>query len=579
MGRSTGRVEWIVCGVAVLAVVARLAFLGQRIAHWDEGRVAYWILRRPENGWVYRPIVHGPFVQHTTRVVFDLLGPTDASMRLVVAVLGGLLPLSALLFRSRLEGGETVALAVVLAANPLLVYFSRFMRSDVPLAVFAFVALGFALRGLDEGRPQDLLGSGTALGLAFTTKENAVLYLLSWTGAVTLIAATVLYRRREAGRLRDTVTTWRGRIRERAVAWWQFAAGGAVLFAVVFVFFYAPRAGTDGGLGLWRALGGSASLLAVVEAATIDVVVAAVDLWIGDASANAYGPYLLHFAVVTAVGAGSTVAFALVGLADVLSTTTATVERVRTRRLVVFCGWWGLSAFVGYPYATDIKAPWLAVHVAIPLAIPAAVGIATAVREARADPPMLDDGSLDGASVLQRHARLVFAALLVVSALQVGAVAVGTSYTYPTHSANIVAQTGQPGSDLRPTVERIDRAAATDGVLYYGSLAVANEAVNDSPPAATRWYDRLPLPWYTERAGTRVTSARTPSDMPADPPPIVVVYPSEEGEIVDRLDGYQRHERAILQLGGNRTLRIGSYERRFGGQSLVYYVDESELSE
>ena len=39
-----------------------------------------------------------------------------------------------------------------------------------------------------------------------------------------------------------------------------------------------------------------------------------------------------------------------------------------------------------------------------------------------------------------------------------GAVAVGTSYTYPTHSANIVAQTGQPGSDLRPTVDRIDRA-------------------------------------------------------------------------------------------------------------------------
>jgi len=361
------------------------------------------------------------------------------------------------------------------------------------------------------------------------------------------------------------------------VAWWPFAAGGAALFALVFVFFYAPRAGADGGLGLWRALGGSVSLFAVVEAATVDVVVAAVDLWIGDATSNAYGPFLLHFAVVTVVGAGSTVVFAVVGVVDLLAGDA--VERVRTRRLVAFCGWWGLSAFVGYPYATDIKAPWLAVHVAIALAIPAAVGIAAAVREARAEPPTTDDSLLTDSAALQRHARHVFAALLVVSTLQVGAVAVGTSYTYPTHSANIVAQTGQPGSDLRPTVDRIDRAAATEGVLYYGSLAVADEGSNDSPPAASNWYDRLPLPWYTERSGTPVTSARTPSEIPADPPPMVVVYPREEDEIADRLDGYDRRERAILQLGGNRTLRIAGYERRFGGQSLVYYVDDSELPE
>jgi len=199
MGRPFSRPARAVLGVTGLALLARLLFLGQRIAHWDEGRVAYWILKRPENGWVYRPIVHGPFVQHTTSVVFDLLGPTDATMRLVVAVLGGLLPLAALLFRSRLGDGETVALAVVLAANPLLLYFSRFMRSDVPLAVFSFVAFGFFLRAVDEGRPRDLLGTGAALGLAFTTKENALLYLLSWTGAATLVVAAVLYRRHEAG--------------------------------------------------------------------------------------------------------------------------------------------------------------------------------------------------------------------------------------------------------------------------------------------------------------------------------------------------------------------------------------------
>src|SRR6056297_3175322 len=95
--------------VVAAGLVARLLFLGQRVAHFDEGRVAYWALNYLETGEIsYRYIVHGPLAQYADAWVFALLGANDFTMRLFVAVIGALLPLSALLFRQRLRDTETV---------------------------------------------------------------------------------------------------------------------------------------------------------------------------------------------------------------------------------------------------------------------------------------------------------------------------------------------------------------------------------------------------------------------------------------------------------------------------------------
>lgn len=60
--------------LAAFALALRVVDLGTRVAHWDEGRVAYWVLRYLETGvWSYRPIIHGPFVQHAARLSFELL--------------------------------------------------------------------------------------------------------------------------------------------------------------------------------------------------------------------------------------------------------------------------------------------------------------------------------------------------------------------------------------------------------------------------------------------------------------------------------------------------------------------------
>src|SRR6056297_2220217 len=98
-----------VLAITALALAVRLVGLGVRIFHWDEGRVAYWILRYHESGqFAYRPIVHGPFLFIVNDWVFSIpfLGASDFSARLIVALVGGLLPLSAWLLRDRLRDAE-----------------------------------------------------------------------------------------------------------------------------------------------------------------------------------------------------------------------------------------------------------------------------------------------------------------------------------------------------------------------------------------------------------------------------------------------------------------------------------------
>ncbi|MFW5956068.1 MAG: flippase activity-associated protein Agl23, partial [Halorhabdus sp.] len=180
--------------VVVLALVLRLAGLGVRVAHWDEGRVGYWILRTAATGhWEYRPIIHGPFVQHVTRWLIGVVGPSDFTMRFPVALIGSVLPLSALLFRTRLRDSETIALGLVLALNPLLLYYSRFMRSDLPVAAFSFVALGALVAAVDTDRRRYLHLAVISFALALTAKENSILYLLSWLGAGTAVLGAWIF--------------------------------------------------------------------------------------------------------------------------------------------------------------------------------------------------------------------------------------------------------------------------------------------------------------------------------------------------------------------------------------------------
>ena len=189
---------WGVLVAVVVALVLRLVFLGDRVAHYDEGRVAYWSLHTLDTGhFAYRRIIHGPLLQHLDRYLFGIVGATDFVMRFPVAIIGGLLPASALLFRRHLRRVEVVAMAFILALNPVLLYYSRFMRSDILVAAFMFTALGFLVRYYDTRNHRYLYLVTALVMLGFGSKENAIVYVLTWIGAAFLLADQALYRSRE----------------------------------------------------------------------------------------------------------------------------------------------------------------------------------------------------------------------------------------------------------------------------------------------------------------------------------------------------------------------------------------------
>ena len=158
------------------AAVMRLWDLGARAMHHDESLHAYysWNLARGE-GYEHLPMMHGPFQFEANAAVFYVLGDSDVSARLLYAVFGSLLVVLPLLLRSRLGRPGALTVAVMLAFSPALLYFSRFARNDILMAVWTLGLVISMWRYLDEGRPRYLYAAAALLAVAFATKETAYL--------------------------------------------------------------------------------------------------------------------------------------------------------------------------------------------------------------------------------------------------------------------------------------------------------------------------------------------------------------------------------------------------------------------
>ncbi len=549
-----------VVAVTVLALALRLFELGDRVAHWDEARVGYWILRYQENGfWEYSAGIHGPFFGIVNRVLFELFGASDFVARLPVAVVTGLLPLAAWLYRDHLRDSEMVAFGLLFAVNPILLYYSRFMRNDVLLAAFALFALGFFLRAHATGRPRYLYAGTASLALAFTTKENVLLYLLSWLGAAVLLLDHRLFLARNEER------EWTGVLADaladlgRSLASWApHLLVALVEFFAIVVYFYAPRR-PGPGTGIVDAVTDPTLWPAVVGEATLGSWNEFTNTWLGS-QGHPYLPYFEHYVTVLEQGALPLVAFAVVGFVA------ARYVDERPRDLVSFAFYWGAVGVLGYPLATDIKAPWATVHAVAPLAIPAAVGAGLLYRWGR-EAYEHDDSS----------ATLAAGVVVLVVAWQIAVPMVGAVYVHPQDDTmipplgeqtdNHIVQFGQPADGIGPTLEKMQAVARTNegtDVLYYGHVNengdyifyVRDEGDNDRIPAASGWYNRLPLPWYTELADAEVESTMDQQDLEGDLPPVVITRSSKRDLVSARLEGYRAYDEELTLWGSETTVFI-----------------------
>ncbi len=583
---SVGAVR-AVLAITALAVLARLVALGARPMHYDEARVGYWILHYLDTGSVaYRHGIHGPFIQHVNRWVFAFAGASDFTARLPVAVVGGLLPLVTLLFREHLRKPELVALSLFLSFNSVLVYYSRFMRSDVLLAFFMFAALGGLVRLYDTRDVRYLYGVAVLAAFGFATKENAIVYVLTWIGATALLADQALFRphRFRSGLevLSAVVADLRGTWREVFVRYAGHAVGAATVFLFVLVFMYADRgagmAGVtrpvippgQGTVGFWEALANPLGFPGYAA----DTLAGATDealQWSGRAGAgesDLVGTYVSNLGVDLELLASN--APVLVGFA-ILGFVWERYGREHSRNLVLFAGYCGFVSILGYPLADDIgSAHWLHVHILVPLAIPAAVAVTQLYEWGR-------EASVDGDTV----ATVAVAFVLLLAGLQVGVTTLGDVYLDTTSEENELVQFAQPEQDGRVAVTGLDRVAGTTGagagagdvLVYTGPrydgprpLVGAPEDSNHSfalRPACQKseWYNSLPLPWYFWTAGTDVTcetdGAALADTALSEEPALIITLEDDASVPASRLrESYVPRTFDMYQWGHRMTLYL-----------------------
>lgn len=223
-------INWVMVAYLALfaaAFILRFWDLGARALHHDESIHAKWAWDFAQGSYRHNPTFHGPLLYVVQGFTFLVATATDYTSRISPALFGMAVVAAPFALRRWLGSPGVFAAVALLAFSPTLVYYSRFLRMDIYLALFILVMVVAVWNYLHDGRTRWLTVLGVALALAYSTKEAAFLF----------VAFLLLYLN---GRLAvDLVTAIpeMGEARNR----WNRIAAIAALFPVAWVV-----------AGLWR---------------------------------------------------------------------------------------------------------------------------------------------------------------------------------------------------------------------------------------------------------------------------------------------------------------------------------------
>ena len=177
-----------------LALSLRLWDLGSRALHHDESLHAIysWYVNIG-NGYRHDPLMHGPFQFFGTSSIFALFGDSNVTARLLPALFGTILVGLPYLLRNLLGRHGALIIAAVLALSPTILYFSRFARNDIYMAVWALSLVIVTWRYLQEGKNRYLYISAALLALALATKETAFILVALLGGYFFILALGKLF--------------------------------------------------------------------------------------------------------------------------------------------------------------------------------------------------------------------------------------------------------------------------------------------------------------------------------------------------------------------------------------------------
>ncbi len=184
------KIAWI--ALVLIAFIMRVYDVGARTMSHDESlHTTYSYNLYNGIGFRHDPLMHGPLLFHVTALSYFLFGPSDFSARFPVVLLGT--GVVAMLWWARPWLGKVGAFlaAVMLAFSPSLLFHSRYIRHDLYAIFFALAVILLIFLYIQKGEKRLLVSMAAMLGLLYTTKEVAFIYVIILIGYLVL---TLMWR-------------------------------------------------------------------------------------------------------------------------------------------------------------------------------------------------------------------------------------------------------------------------------------------------------------------------------------------------------------------------------------------------
>ncbi len=340
--------------LVLLGFIMRIWDVGSRALHHDESLHAYYAWQLyVGRGYTYDPLMHGPLKFEFTSFFYLLFGDSEFSARLWPVLLGTAMIALPYLLRHHLTRPGALITSLLITFSPTLLYFSRFIRDDVPLAFFSFLLFICVLRFIESHQNRYLYIGATMMALSMASMEASYLMFFIFG---TFVAFAVL-REYLAGGDGPVIRAFKSISLD---AWLTAISIFVVITVVLFsTFFTNPY-------GIWD------PRYSLMSADRKDIL-GGLTYWIAQHSVQRGGQPWFYYLLVIPLYEQIAVLFGLAGA----------VSAIFSRSLFkTFLVWWAAGSLLLFSWAGE-KMPWLSLHITLPLLVLAGMFIGRVITYRR----------------------------------------------------------------------------------------------------------------------------------------------------------------------------------------------------
>lgn len=164
--------------IFALAVLTRFWDLGARVMSHDESLHTRFSWNLYEGrGFAHTPLMHGPLLFHAVALSYMLFGDTDFTSRIYPALLGVIIVMFPIFLRKWLGKAGSIAASVFFLISPLMLYYSRYIRHDIPAILGALMMALAIWRYIEEREFKYLVLLALGQGILYASKEVSFIYI------------------------------------------------------------------------------------------------------------------------------------------------------------------------------------------------------------------------------------------------------------------------------------------------------------------------------------------------------------------------------------------------------------------